>query len=190
MRYTPEDIQRECYDLALHTYATHYVYSVKYKLKGRLLKAITLLGFISPVLLGGIVSSYGLTAKVSEIALLALTPIALLQLILSSCSLIYKWEEQSSYFLESSIGNRMLSEEFHTLAKYPTNDLVSNIHSFEILLERNRNREEQDDKYPFDDAETRKGMRYSLRRYQRKCVGCNSIPTSMISTPCNVCGSF
>jgi mobilome CxxCx(11)CxxC protein len=190
MKYSKENIVKDCYDFALHTYATHYVYSIRFKSKSRLNKSIILLGFIVPVLIGGIVSSYGINSQITVNALEVLTPIAILQLGLSSFSLIFKWEEQTNYYLESSIGNRLLSEEFLSLAKYPNEDIIQYGHSFEILLERNRNREEQDDKYPFNHKETRIGMRYSLRRFQRECVGCNIVPLSMESTSCNICGNF
>lgn len=188
--YTLEDIRKESHNLALHTYATHYLYSRRQSRIEKWLRMITLLGFVIPVLIGGIVSSYGLESLASKWSLIVLTPLAVFQLVLSAISLVYRWEDKVSYYLESSISNRNLSQEFDKLGKYPNEDVKITEHQYELLMERNNNREEQDDKYPFTDKEMRRGMRYALRRFQRSCLGCNQVPVSMKPTGCDVCGHF
>ncbi|WP_316827833.1 mobilome CxxCx(11)CxxC protein [Pedobacter miscanthi] len=189
-QYTLDDIRKESHSLTLHTYATHYLYSCRQSTIEKWLRMITLLGFMIPVLIGGIVSSYGLDSILSKWSLIALTPLAIFQLALSAISLVYRWEDRVSYYLESSISNRNLSQEFDKLGKYPNEDVKITEHQYELLIERNNNREEQDDKYPFTDKEMRRGMRYALRRFQRGCSGCQQIPISMKPTDCGVCGQF
>lgn len=51
-------------------------------------------------------------------------------------------------------------------------------------------RDIQDEKHSISEADEKRGMRYALRNYQRTCVSCGQVPTSMTSTSCNICGNF
>lgn len=190
MNHNIEEIKRECHEYAFHANATAFIYNLKSSRMERRLQLITLLGFIVPVFIGAIVTSYGLTSEFSILALKWLTPLAVVQLVLSTLALVFKWDDKKQYFLESAISNRQLRDNFLALAKSHPADLDHYRNQFNILIVRNSNREDQDDKYPFSDKETRKGMRHSLRQYQRECVGCKTIPLSMESTDCPVCGNF
>jgi mobilome CxxCx(11)CxxC protein len=190
MAITQQDIQHSCQESAFHLYATYYLYGRKSRKKDTWLQLITLLGLLVPVLIGGIVASYGLTSQVSYWFLAILTPIAVLQLALSTLAVVYKWDDKKNYYLASSISNRQLYAEFTNLAKFPPSDLGNLSHRFELLTQRLQNQDDQDDNYPLTDKELRRGMRYSLRQYQKPCAGCNKTPTSMKSTDCGVCGNF
>jgi mobilome CxxCx(11)CxxC protein len=190
MSFTLQQLQTSCHEKAFHLYGTHYIYSLRARSKERYTQAITLLGFLIPVIVGGVISSYGLNSDISAMFLKVLTPLAIIQLALSTLALVYKWDDQKSYYLESSISNRQLFEDFTNLAKFPQVDIKDNEHLYQILMVKAQMREDQDDRYPFTAKEQRKGMRYSLRQYQKACSGCSIVPTAMDSTNCDVCGKF
>ncbi|TSD67303.1 hypothetical protein FFF34_007880 [Inquilinus sp. KBS0705] len=190
MNYTQEELQRSSHESAFQLYATYYLYAIRARNKEKYIQAITLLGFLVPVMVAGLVISYSYTGTFAKLYLQLLAPVALVQLILSALALIYKWDDKRNYYLESAISNRQLYDQFTHLAKFPHPEMKDNTHDFEILIYKSRAREDQDDKYPLTDKELRRGMRYALRQYQKACSGCGVVPTSMESTDCNVCGKF
>lgn len=190
MSYTEQEIQRTCHENAFHLYATYYLYGRRSRKLDTWIQLITLLGFLVPVLIGGIVTSYGLTSQVSYIFIAVLTPVAVFQLVLSALAVVYKWDDKKNSYLESSVSNRQLFTEYTNLAKFPPASLETLTHRFELISQRAQLQEDKDDKYPLTDKELRRGMRYALRQNQKQCVACGQTPVSMKSTDCDVCGNF
>ncbi|NVM64498.1 mobilome CxxCx(11)CxxC protein [Mucilaginibacter sp. SG538B] len=185
-----DELKRSCHEKAFHLYGTAFIYGVRAREREKYTQAITLLGVMIPVLVGAVVTSYGLDSPISSIFLKILTPIAVFQLVLSTLALVYKWDDKKSYYLESSISNRQLAEDFTHLAKFPSQEITETIHAYEIIITKAQSREDQDDRYPFTSKEFKKGMRYSLRQYQKVCSGCGIVPVSMEPSDCEICGNF
>jgi mobilome CxxCx(11)CxxC protein len=185
-----DNLRQDCWNDALHSFGTAYIYSKRSKKIGNLLKANNFLGIIVPVVIGGIVTSYNVSTDALGVILIIAAPISVLQLILSLLSLTNKWDDSYSYYLESTNDNGQLSNDYNNLGKYPPdnkNDLKFKKDSINVKYQI---RNTSDTKYPLSDKERREGMRYSLRNFQRTCAGCNIMPIDMESTNCGVCGNF
>lgn len=184
------NLRQDCWNDALHSFGTAYIYSKKSQKIGWLLKANNFLGIIVPVVIGGIVTSYNISADALKIILFFAAPISVMQLILSVLSLSNKWDDSYSYYLESTNDNSQLSNDYSNLARYPPenkNDLKLKKDLIDVKFQiRNTN----DTKYRLSDKQKREGMRYSLRNFQRTCAGCGLKPIDMKPTDCGVCGDF
>jgi mobilome CxxCx(11)CxxC protein len=113
-----DSILQDCWDDSLHS-LERLTYILKSKIIGRYLKANNFMGIIIPVLIGGIVTSYGITIETLNKILFFASPFSLFQLVLSVLSLNNKWDDAYSYYLESANDNSQLSNDYKNLAKYP-----------------------------------------------------------------------
>lgn len=185
-----EKKRQDCWNGAFHTFGYGYIFGLKSKSLRRILKFNTFLGIIIPVLVGGMVTTYGLNFEFLKIILIVAGPLALVQLFLSVWIISYNLEDKYSFFIESSTENYNISQEFEELGKYPPERLSSLNHEIEKIEIKKKNRSVSDSKYLLSDKEKRKGMRYSLRNFKRKCAGCDIIPIDMKSSNCGICGKF
>lgn len=134
--------------------------------------------------------TYGVTSPILKYLLVIAAPLSLIQLIISVWSVVANWNLSYAYYLETSLDNSNLAEQYENIGKYPPDkneDLQKELEKVDSL--RN-SREKQDNKYPLTDEEKRIGMRYSLRKFKRACAGCNNVPIDMIPSDCGVCGKF
>lgn len=183
-------LRQDAWNYALNSYGYGYIYSLRSEKLNRNLNIITFLGILIPVLIGGIVTTYGLTSPILKYLLIITAPLSIIQLIISVWSVVANWNTSYAYYLETSLDNYNLSSSFEKIGKYPrlsVNDLTTELEKIIVLRE---NRDKQDNKYPLNEIEKRQGMRYALRKYKRSCAGCDTIPINMDSTDCAVCGKF
>lgn len=185
-----EEIRKEAWNKALHAYGTYKIYSDKAEWNKKKLSFLTFLGIVVPLVVGAVAMGYGSKSGSLEKAIYLLTPLAIVQLVMSSLALVYRWDDNKSYYLESLTSNRELSHEFEKLAKFPPENAAQMQYAYDSLCSRESFRNAQDDKYPFTKKEDRKGMRYGLIQFQRTCAGCGKMPVSMTSTECDICGKF
>lgn len=183
-------IRTSCFDKALYALATSRVYSWRASSKENWLKFNTCLGILIPSLVGGIVLTYGKEAQNLDLIIWVVGLLGLAQLVISIISVVCAWEESKNYYIESSISNRNLFESFEHLAKFPPTSDDEFKDEFDKMVLREAWRNDLDDKYPFDEKEERKGMRYSLRYFRRACATCNIIPPNMKTSDCDTCGNF
>jgi mobilome CxxCx(11)CxxC protein len=111
-------------------------------------------------------------------------------LFLSICSIVYRWSDVYQLYLESFADNNSLASEYEQLVKFTDKDFDTLKIEKDKLDIRKDNRTKQDSKNSLSEKECRRGMRWSLRNYQRSCAGCGKIPTDMENTSCGVCGNF
>ncbi len=185
-----EELRIECWNRALNARGTSYIFSIRADKYKRLIRLITVLGIIVPILLGGVVATYGAKSNVLIWTIVIAAPISVIQLLLSGVSLVYKWDDQLAYSLESQTDNRQLSEEYEALAKFPPPDLNVFKSDFQILKTKEAARTNQDDKVRFSDKENRRGMRYGLMIFKRECLGCKKQPLSLKPSECDICGNY
>lgn len=179
-----------CWDKALYSLGTSYIFNRRSaKLRHRL-GLISLLGIIVPLTIGVFVLSYGIQSKLLEYLIYISIPLLLFQVIFSGISIVYKWDDELAYSYESTTKNRELSEQFENLAKLPPEDLKDFLNDYNKICISEKFRNELDDRRNITDKEKRMGLKYGLRNYQRPCVSCKIIPMSMESTKCPVCGNF
>lgn len=188
-----EQIRQECWDKAIHTIGTSYVFSLKANTYKKRIKIITALGVVAPLLLGATVAAFGLNSKLSSFILLVAAPVTIFQIVFSGISLVYKWDDLFSYSLESQTDNRIISDDFQNLGKYSATDISELEKQFEVLKARDNARTVQDEKINFSGKDKRRGMRYALWLRQRECTTCKKIPPSIKPTSCefcDTCGNF
>lgn len=185
-----EQIRQDCWSKAINCLATSYIFQNKALSYGKYLRYINLLGIIVPLIIGGIAMGYNEESEYLKYAVWVATPLSLIQLTLSGIALIFKWESSLSYSLESQAENRILSDEFRELARYPPNDITELERKYELLITRDNERIKQDEKVEFSSKENCKGMRYALKILQINCPVCGDTPKSMQATDCDNCGKF
>lgn len=185
-----EKLRGEAWENSFQTYALSYVMSEKAKTLGRRRKWLTFLTFLSPVIVGAVALGYGQNDKTLEYALMAFIPLAISQVILGLWSLVSRWDENFGYFVESSIANQNLSDDFKECAKIPQNNLAELEKKISVLNAKYSERGVQDKKVHLSIKDRNRGMRYALIKYQWACAGCKEKAVSMIETECKICGNI
>lgn len=177
-----------CWVKAMEAFGTHYIYKRRMNRLNAYTSWAKITGFVLPVLLGGLVGSYYQDKKIMEVALAITTPIAIAQLVLSAILTANNVEVNQLKYTALSTKNLLLSADFKELGEFPPVEFPPLKARFDVLAERERALIEED--VSLSDKENRMGMRYGLRQFQRRCVGCDVIPLSMKATDCEVCGNF
>lgn len=183
-------LRQDCWNDALHTFGTGYLYSLRAETLRNKLKAITFLGIVTPALVGLIALGYEPNSTIFIISVAVAIPIGILQLALSILSVTYGWNDLYPNYVESSIENSFLARQYEQLAKFPPQVFDELKREKEKIDIKKSGRDKEDNKNSLSEKERRKGMRWALRNYKRSCAGCNQIPTSMNSTTCDICGDF
>lgn len=185
-----EEIRKHCWNQALHSFGTGYIFEKRIATYNRLLTIIKFVGIGTPLFVGAIVLAYGTDFDYINILFGVATIILLLQLIISFWALVAKWEDKYSHAIESTIANYDLSWEFEKLAKNTISDEKQLENDFKVIEAKSREWDRKDYKQEVTEAEKRQGMRAALRKFQRTCSGCGEIPKSMKTSNCDICGNF
>jgi mobilome CxxCx(11)CxxC protein len=183
------NIRSSCYDGALYAYGTSHVFQRRARILGQRLNILTYIGFLVPVVVGGLVLAYGHFKSLPTVIAVA-SAFALVQTVVSLWSVIGGWVAGYSYSTTSAADNARLAQRYVDLAKSPSDDLTLYRHEYEKLRIRDELRQEQDYQQSVSESEKRRGLRAAFRQYERECPGCNKQPLSMESTDCDVCGNF
>lgn len=183
-------LRQTAWENSFHTFGKGYIFdkrAQKYAIYVNLLKVF---GIITPVAVGAAAMGYGFDSALLKYTITLAIPLSIIQLIFSVFAVVLKWDQELAYSYEASQDYNNLSSTFKKLGKIPQNDITifeKNIDLFEV---RYQSRSEQDAKHSIKEWELRRGMRFALREFQRECIGCKKIPTSMESTDCDICGKF
>lgn len=182
-----DDARADCWDRAVLAYGTYYLFRIRANSLRQKLRTLEFLGIFSPVLVGGTVLSF----QKYEDALPVILPImglcSVLQLVLSIWSLTQRWSEAFGYAEASQAENFRISEAFQKLAKTWKDDSTA---QYDVLCTADQNLSVNDEKQGLTEPERRKGMRYALRYFKRKCWKCKEVPVDMKNSDCPVCGQF
>jgi mobilome CxxCx(11)CxxC protein len=176
------------WEAALHAYGTGHIFQKRaHRLKRRtdLLNMIT---FAVPVLIGTLVGTFGQN-KLWSVVVIVAAVVGAAQVVISLWALVTRWPEDLAYSSASAAANESLSARFASLARDSTK--VSPLRTqLEKLSIEDASRRERDNEKGVKDKERRMGMRAALRKFQRTCPACNTVPTTMDSSDCGVCGRF
>jgi mobilome CxxCx(11)CxxC protein len=184
----PHELQlKDCWDKAIYSYGTGYIFEMRAASARSKLTILQFMGVISPLLVGSVIISFGLSFKYIGYLFTLTGTISTLQLIFSVWALVSKWDDRLAYSLESSSTKYKIANHFESLAKDNGTDFDI---EYRVLLKEDEVRGNSDYKQSISEKEKRKGMRSALRKYQRKCVACQKTPVSMKSSKCDVCGNF
>ena len=184
-----DNIRKECHENKFHSYGKSYVYGARVNKYERRLRIINFIGLVIPLSFGGYSLSFG-TNSINEYVVFIGGTVLLVQLIFSAFALVFKWDDELAYSLEATRDHNLLSQDFKTLGQFAKDDVAELTKQYNILNEKLKSRKEQDIKHDLSDKERIKGMRWSLREFQIKCVSCGEVPFSMNKTDCPVCGKY
>lgn len=183
-------LRTTCWNKAIHSFGTAYIFDKKSKRHSKHTNMLKIFGIIVPISVGATVLGYGLDTTIFKVSIALAIPLSIIQLIFSVFAVVQKWDDELAYAFEASQDLSLLSDSFKKLASLPPNNFEELDKKFEILNTRLKARTQQNSKHNIKEWERRMGMRYALREFQRECVGCKTVPISMISTDCDVCGKF
>ena len=147
--------------------------------------SITYLGIIVPLMVGGLVLSRGTEAL--EYVLVPAAAVSLLQLALSTWSLVAKWDSQHSYALGASQAQTRLFNAWDAMLKRLPADIDARIKELDAEDQR---QEQYDLLQNITDREKRFAMRASLYHFGNTCARCGVQPESMTPSDCDTCGNF
>ncbi len=187
---TPSDLEtvkKNCWNQAFHSFGTAYIFQIRLQKFRLRLRCIAFLGIAVPLIIGGVVTSFGIHFNLLPYFLFFAGFLLLIQLIFSAWSLVSRWDEELSYAIESMTDNNRIYSESERLAKTDSNDIKIRLQMLEV---ENQSRVNADNKQGITDEERRMGMRASLRQFQKKCSSCGQKPSSMVASTCEVCGQF
>lgn len=182
-------IRTQCWDAAVHAYGTAFIFEHRSRVLKNLLRWLTYVGLIVPMIIGLLVLGYGEFAGLAVLVLIAIA-IGIGQAVLSLWSIIGGWVDSYSYATAAIPANHLLSNKYTGLAANPPSDLRELQHEYEKLQVEDRLLQQWDYQQGIKDAEKRMGMRAALRKFRRSCAGCGEIPSIMTPGNCGVCGNF
>ena len=149
---------------------------------------ITFLGLVTPVVVGGAVLSFGFESPVLPIFLTAAGVVGIIQLVLSTWSIVARWDETYEYAVESLRSNTELYNQWKSI-KDETDEATLKKES-ELLVKKYEEREFKDLGQNITDKEKRFANHETLKYYKQECHVCNQIPKSIKATKCSGCGNF
>lgn len=183
-------LKNQCWDIALHESGLTYIFRMRAQKTKKYLKLTKTLSLLSVVVPGTIALNYSVDTWWAKTLLSFAIILSVLLTILSFIDLVYNREDSLNYYYESSAHHAELSRQFEFLAKETHLDENSFKVIFYQLLGEQKIRDQQDERTNLLPKEERMGLRFGLRQFQRVCVGCKSIPKSLESTNCDICGKF
>lgn len=185
-----DELRKDCWNNALHAFGTAYIFRGKAEKYKKLTSKLKFFGIAVPLTVGASATGFGIDSPILKWIVFIAAPLMIIQLVMSLSAVIYKWDEELAYSYESSSDNLSIAYKYENLAKYPP-AVKENLENEMVKLKTKQDaRDIQDEKHSISEADERKGMRYALRNFQRTCVSCGQVPTSMTSTKCNICGNF
>jgi len=185
-----DKIKLESSDTAFHAFGYSYIFTKRIKWYLKYINALKFFGIIVPLTGGALAIGYEFKHGILVIAIVVAIPLTIIQLVISTLSIVYKWDDELAYAFEANQDYNHLYDDYTKLYKFPSLNLNDMEKQFAVLNTKSKNRETQDSKHDITERELRMGMRYSLREHKKDCAGCNIVPTSMKSTDCGVCGNF
>ena len=185
-----EKIKLDSSDKSFHIFGYSHIFERRIKWYLKYINGLRFFGIIVPLTIGAIALGYGANNNILIYAIVIGTPVIILQLIISTLSIVYKWDDELAYSFEATNDYNNLYDDFRKLYNFPTQTSSELEKQFEVLNAKLNSREQQNSKHKIKEKELRRGMRYSLREHKKECTGCNKIPTDMAPTKCGVCGNF
>lgn len=183
-------LRRRCWDSAVHCFGTSQIFLSRSKRLTRNLRLLTYLGLAAPLAVGTIVAAFGLQSTIAPLALAIAAVVGIFQVIVFAWSVVFSWVDRNVYAKESAVANDDLSNRFSRLGATPPSTLHEMQAAVDIVETEDKLRRQRDSEAHMSEAENRMGMRAGLRQFQRSCIACGEVPTTMTSTDCDVCGRF
>jgi mobilome CxxCx(11)CxxC protein len=185
-----DKLRIKCHDNAFHCFGHQYIFDRRAQYFSKVVNLLKVLGVLVPAAIGATALGYGIDSNILKAAIAIAIPLTILQFIVSTIAIIYKWDDELSYSFEASQHYNTLYREFKKLGEFPPSDYDALNTSYDLIDTQYNSRDQQDSKHNIKEWQLRRGMRFSLREFQRTCKGCGKTPISMESTDCPVCGNY
>lgn len=183
-------IRKECWNQAVRSYATGYIFERRANLLRFRLQVLTFLGLVVPLLIGSIVLTFGLQLSVLPVFIYLAGGVGVIQLAISLWSLTARWDDKRDYANKSNSFNKNMALRYRQLASNPPRDDSALDLQFQFLEVDYQRQSAEDEIQGVSDKEKRRGLRAALREFKRPCVTCEQVPTSMKPSQCDTCGNF
>ena len=180
----------ECTKFAINCFGTGSIFELRAQKLRWKTRWLTFLGIACPIAVGATAGAYSANSPATACVIGITTLISIPLAILSVWSLVAKWDDNLSYFVESKSDNYRLSTEFRRLSSDPNMNEAEFDTRFSILDAQAGIRKTADERFDFSQQEKNLGMRSGLRQYEYPCAGCKIVPRSLESTDCPICGQF
>ncbi|WP_432459911.1 mobilome CxxCx(11)CxxC protein [Agarivorans sp. QJM3NY_25] len=180
--------KQECFEKRFYSFGTAKIFEKRVEKYDFRLKAITFLGLLTPIILGGFVAAFSTDSEALKYLLLPVCGVlTIIQSVLSLLSLVYKWDDVYSYAISSVKNNTRLTNDFDQLSK----ESPAKIKRDMSRLRDEFNRQEiEDTAQSISIKEKRFAMRHTLFQYKNKCETCKIKPISLTPSTCDTCGNF
>jgi mobilome CxxCx(11)CxxC protein len=182
-----DELCKKSRDKEFHAYGTTRIFEKRASRLKSLRTWITFLGIVTPVIVGGTVLSFGSDSEVLPYFLYAAGVVGLIQLVLSTWSIVARWDESYEYSVESARENTELFNQFKKLADNKPSEMEA---KFDSAVESYEQREFKDLGQALKDKEKRFAYRETLRYYQKPCYICKVTPITVKPSKCDGCGNF
>lgn len=181
------DLTKHCIDRAFYAYGTSRIFERRASALGKKRNAITFLGIAVPLTVGSLILSFGAMPDLLPILVWIAGAIGTAQLILSTWSIVARWDEQYSYAITAMLANTRLYNSWDRLSK----NQPPNLKELVAEMDAEDQRQEQSDlTQHITEKEKRFAMRTSLYYKGSTCPTCKLKPTSMKPSNCDTCGNF
>jgi len=184
-----EAIQQDCWDKALYSFGTGYIFERRAETMRNRLRWLNFAGIALPLIVGVTATVFS-NLQWFPVVITVAGVLGGIQIVFSLWSLTAGWNENFAYSTRSLSTNKELSEKFKLLASNPPASKVEMQLKYELLLNEYKTQSKEDEIQGLSDKERRMGMRAGLIAFNRSCVRCELVPTSMEPSDCNTCGNF
>jgi mobilome CxxCx(11)CxxC protein len=145
------------------------------------------MGVVTPLVVGAAALAFGADSQVLAVFIAAAAIIGLVQLVLSTWSIVARWDERYEYAVESIRDNTKIYNDFKRLNAENISDSDAKV---KIALEAYQRREFSDISKNITDKEKRFAARESYKYFKKPCHICNEVPKSSKPGKCEGCGKF
>jgi mobilome CxxCx(11)CxxC protein len=185
-----DSLCQQCWDLALYAFGTASAFQKRSQKYKRWLRWLSFAGIVFPLMIGGLVLSFGANLPHLRVYVAVALLAGLAQLVVSAWSYVSGWAEELDYSAESAADNFGLSARFRELGRQAQNPPADIQIRFAEVKAQDNCRRASDYKRGLTAKELRFGHRAGLRQFNRECLGCHTVPTSMDPSDCPICGGF
>lgn len=185
-----DKLRGDCRSKAVNSCGYAYIFEVRTEKLAKRIKNLSLFGYLPIVIVGILAVTYKFEPQFINCAIYIITPLTIIQFIISFYAFSKGWDDELVYSIESNKEYRDLSSSFKDLAEYPPKDFDSLKRIFDLTLAIYDSRGGQHRMHNITQKEKNMGTRYGLRMFQYKCSACDKLPIDMVPTECPVCGKF
>ena len=182
-----EIIIKACRDKEFYAFGTTRIFEKRAKSLQFFRTWITFLGIVTPVIVGSAVLAFGIETKALPYFLSVAGIVGIFQLVLSTWSIVARWDEKYSYSIEAVKDNTDLYNKFKKLADRQQDDFEK---VYLELEQQNSDRELKDIAQNISDKEKRYAYHESLKYYKKECHICGKVPQTSKPSKCDGCGNY